>query len=155
MPALEEGHGAHPQEREPAGAGVPGDVVGRYGRAGQHELAGKASIVDGPTHVVPQAWLDLPFVDQPRDRTIQHESWVHRSCSSGVLVDVQQARARHSLTRGLRLAGRLGSLDDDGAGSGEASIQLGIDDSGQVGHLQAPTRGQSRDQIVGIPTTTL
>ena len=63
------------------------------------ELAGGAPIVYHARNVVPDARLELPLVDQPRRGTLEDERGVDRSRPAGVLVDVEQHRARRSLAR--------------------------------------------------------
>ena len=58
-----EGHRAQPKAAYPPGPGVVGCVVGGNRRAGQNELIGRATLVNGPPDVVPKDRSELPFVN--------------------------------------------------------------------------------------------
>ena len=108
------------------------DVVGRSGRPGQDELAALAPIVDRPSDVVPDAWLDLPLVDQPRGLSREHGRWVDADGAARGVVDVEQHLAARHLASGERLAAGLGALDEHASRAGEARPELVVDYAGTV-----------------------
>ena len=55
-----------------ARARVPGDVVGRVGRAGQDELALAPPVVASASHGIPNIRSELPLVEQSGNRPVQH-----------------------------------------------------------------------------------
>jgi hypothetical protein len=51
--------------------------------------------VDGASNVIPEAWLDLPLVNQPRHLAVEHQGRIHGL--PGVEVHVQQYLAGREL----------------------------------------------------------
>ncbi len=126
---LEQRHGTHADASEPAGAGATRDVVCRHGGSGENELPRLPTGIDGPAHVIPDRGHDLPFVDQSRRDTVEHERGLDFGGPAGLLVDVEPYRAcRHGLG-GRRLAARLGALDHHRPGGFEPRSKLPLDDT--------------------------
>ena len=113
--ALEQAHRPHPQPADAASAGMTRHVVGRDGGTRQQELPGLATVVDRTADVVPDPRLDLPLVDQPRRRSVEHELRVELDRSASVRVDVEPHVAGGDLERRRCLATGLRPLDDHSA----------------------------------------
>ena len=113
---------------------MAGDVVGGNGGTGENELAGRGAPVDGPADMVPDGGFQLPFVDQSGRVAFQDGCRIRADHPPGVVVHVEQHLALCRLHGGSRLPGRLGTFDENRAGSSQQFSQLGIDDPWQVGH---------------------
>ena len=113
------------------------DVIGRHRRTGKDELPGRAAIVDGAAHMVPDRGLDLPLVQEAGNGSLQHQGRVHGEGAPCVLVAVQQDFTGSHLTGGGGLPARLYPLNDNGAAGVEAVHQLSVCNSCSVGHLQS------------------
>jgi len=107
---------------------VPRDVIWGNCGAGQDELARARAVVDCPADVVPDRRLDLPLVEEPWRRTVEHERRIDLDRRSGVTVDIEQDLTRSYLPGGGRLATRPWPLDHDGANGTQASNELAIYD---------------------------
>src|SRR5680860_111063 len=69
---LDQRHGPHPQDRDPARSGVPYDVVARGSRAGKDELARFAAVIDRTPDCVPDARFSLPLIYEAGNGTREH-----------------------------------------------------------------------------------
>lgn len=131
---LGERHRPHRKKRESARSRVAIDVIGRHRRTREDELTRSLTLVDSPANVVPDRRLDLPLVQQPGNRPVQHQRRIDTRRSERLRVDVEQHHAARPPPGRLGLAARLGAFDDHGAHSIESATQLIIDNSWQVAH---------------------
>jgi len=152
---LEEGHRTHPESGNPPGARVSRDVVRGNSRPGEDELAGSPPIVDGTTDVVPDLWLDLPFVDETGRRSLEHERRIDGDRLSCVQVGVEQYLAGSDLSCGGCLATRLRAFDHHCSGGAEPNQELIINDPGTVRRLHQGYCRDLRRDIVEIEEGTL
>jgi hypothetical protein len=75
-------------------SGVPGDVVGRNRGTGQDELARLPAGVHCPPHVIPDRGDDLPFIDEPRRMSVEHQGRFDVGHSACLLVHIEHDDAR-------------------------------------------------------------
>jgi len=131
---LGEGHRAHPQVNEPAGARVAGRVVARDGGPCQDELALVLSPVDRVADLVPKIRFDLPFVDEAGGRAVKQQPRVgSERLARGRRVDPHLAA--HGVAAGLRLADGPRALEDYGTHGVQRRGELGVDQARSVVHV--------------------
>jgi hypothetical protein len=94
---------------------MPSYVVGWDRRARKDELATGLSIVDFAADVIPDFWLQLPFVDEPRCLTLKYERRIDCDGLPCVSIHIQAHLASRGLTCAFRLSASFRTFDDDGA----------------------------------------
>jgi hypothetical protein len=97
-------------------------------------------IVDVAPHLVPDARHQLPLVDEARPSTVEKQSRIHESRSSGLLVSIEANGAPGGSQRGLGLAATAWPLDEDCARRSQAHGKLVISEARKIA-LRSPKRG--------------
>ena len=138
MARLEQRHGAHTHSSYAPHPGVPGDVVGRLGRARQDELAPLVSVVALPPDAVPQRRGVLPFVEQSWDGAGQHRlgrglGEQHRGRIVESCLAPSEPAGRPSLAAGSC------AVDEDRANAAQRVCDFALDEARPIaGHRSRP-----------------
>ncbi len=135
IPGLIERHGAHPQLSDTPGSAVEHAFPLRCGRAGQNKLAFFAPLIHSIAHRIPKRGNFLPFVDQTRRLSLQHQGGGHFRQRSVLKVVVRVADQKLTVAvigRSPCLPAPLWPLYTNSTHCGKIPFHCGVNNTGNV-----------------------
>lgn len=132
-----EGHRAHSEADDAAGAGVAGVMLGvGGGGAGENVLVGEVGLIDVIADGVPEEWGVLPFVDEARLFSLEEEAGFFLG-KFKVIFDgfwiLELEGAFGKLAGGGGFTTPFTALEEDGAVKIKLIFKSLIDEAGEVG----------------------
>ncbi|EFI33372.1 hypothetical protein Dthio_PD0701 [Desulfonatronospira thiodismutans ASO3-1] len=95
---------------------MAGDIIGRYGRTGQDELARLPPLVNRKPDMIPDGWFNLPFINKTRGSARQYQARVNDYSLTGILIDIKQYFTGGQIPGSSRFSAGFRPFNDHGAG---------------------------------------